>query len=199
MSDIVNGDFPESSSRQEDYLQMIVKKQLGDDVNVDDLPVPLSRQEEYLQAIVKLQASGQSGSAENGVTFTPSVSSDGVLSWTNDGGLENPTPVSVKGPAGAKGDTGATGAQGPKGDKGDAGATGPAGAKGDTGATGAQGPKGDTGAAGAKGDKGDTGAAGAAVSAISFIKDSTGAITGGTATLSDGSTIPITITEQVTE
>jgi hypothetical protein len=29
---------------------------------------------------------------EKGVTFTPSVSSDGVLSWTNDGNLENPEP-----------------------------------------------------------------------------------------------------------
>jgi hypothetical protein len=28
-------------------------------------------------------------------TFTPSVSEDGVLSWTNDKGLENPAPVSL--------------------------------------------------------------------------------------------------------
>lgn len=33
----------------------------------------------------------------NGVTFTPSVSEDGTLSWTNDGGLENPAPVNIKG------------------------------------------------------------------------------------------------------
>ena len=38
------------------------------------------------------------------------------------------------GPAGPKGDTGATGPQGPKGDKGDTGATGPKGDKGDPGA-----------------------------------------------------------------
>lgn len=54
-----------------------------------------------------------------GPVFTPSISADGVVSWTNNGGLENPDPVSVKGD---------TGPQGPKGDKGD---------KGDTGATGA--------------------------------------------------------------
>lgn len=35
-------------------------------------------------------------------TFFPSVSEDGVLSWTNDKGLENPAPVSIKG---EKGDT----------------------------------------------------------------------------------------------
>jgi hypothetical protein len=93
---------------------------------------------------------------------------------TND---ENALSWNQTGPAGPKGDTGATGAQGPKGDTGATGATGPAGAKGDTGATGpagAQGPKGDTGAtgpagatgatgpAGAQGLKGDTGAAGPA-------------------------------------
>lgn len=35
-------------------------------------------------------------------TFFPSVSPDGVISWTNDGGLENPEPVDITGPAGAK-------------------------------------------------------------------------------------------------
>lgn len=31
------------------------------------------------------------------VIFTPSVSEEGVLSWENDGGLENPEPVNIKG------------------------------------------------------------------------------------------------------
>ena len=50
-----------------------------------------------------------------GATFTPSVSADGTLSWTNDKGLTNPEPVNIKGPqgpAGADGATGATGADG---------------------------------------------------------------------------------------
>ena len=47
-----------------------------------------------------------------GVTFTPHISLDGVISWTNDGGLDNPAPVSVKGATGDKGETGATGATG---------------------------------------------------------------------------------------
>ena len=69
-------------------------------------------------------SSGTSGGSSggttgtNGVTFTPHLSADGTLSWTNDGGLTNPTPVNIKG---AKGDTGA---QGAKGDKGDTGAAG---------------------------------------------------------------------------
>lgn len=47
---------------------------------------------------------GQNGEpGQNGATFTPSVSTDGVLSWTNDGGKENPASVSIKGPAGEAG------------------------------------------------------------------------------------------------
>lgn len=35
-----------------------------------------------------------------GATFTPSVSEDGTLSWTNNDNLPNPEPVNIKGPAG---------------------------------------------------------------------------------------------------
>lgn len=50
------------------------------------------------------------GSGSSGATFIPSVSSAGVISWTNDGGLPNPEPVNIKGP---RGNTGATGPAGP--------------------------------------------------------------------------------------
>lgn len=62
-----------------------------------------------------------------GTTFTPSVSTAGVISWTNDGGLTNPTSINIKGPKGDKGDTGATGATGATGPKGDTGPQGPKG------------------------------------------------------------------------
>ena len=42
----------------------------------------------------------------NGVTFTPHLSAEGVLSWTNDGGMANPDPVNIKGAPGDKGDPG---------------------------------------------------------------------------------------------
>ena len=42
--------------------------------------------------------------SENVNVFVPSVSTEGVLSWTNKAGLTNPTSVNIKG---AKGDTGA--------------------------------------------------------------------------------------------
>ena len=75
---------------------------------------------------------------EPGYYFTPSVSAEGVLSWTNNGELVNPDPVSIKGP---QGDTGPQGPAGGKGDQGDQGPQGPAGANG---ADGAQGPAGTT-------------------------------------------------------
>lgn len=104
---------------------------------------------------------------EDGATFTPSVSSDGTLSWSNDKGLANPASVNIKGEAGAAGAKGDpftyddfTAAQlaalkGEKGDKGDKGETGEQGVKGDKGEQGEQGQQ------GIQGVKGDTGATGA--------------------------------------
>ena len=51
----------------------------------------------------------------NGAVFTPSVAADGTLSWTNDGGLENPAAVNIKGPKGEPGANGADGTNGTDG------------------------------------------------------------------------------------
>ena len=48
-------------------------------------------------------------SGDNGVTFTPNVDANGNISWTNDGGLENPVVRNIRGP---EGKTGAQGADG---------------------------------------------------------------------------------------
>ena len=45
---------------------------------------------------------------QNGATFIPAVSDDGVLSWTNDRGLDNPAPASIKGKDGKDGADGDT-------------------------------------------------------------------------------------------
>ena len=79
-------------------------------------------------------ADGASG--KDGVTFTPSMSDGGDLSWTNDGGKANPQTVNLKGP---KGDTGAQGPAGADGAKGDPGPEGPRGPQGETGPAGADG------------------------------------------------------------
>lgn len=47
--------------------------------------------------------SGSGGTGADGVTFTPSVSADGIISWTNDGGKDNPAPVNIKGNSGTDG------------------------------------------------------------------------------------------------
>lgn len=93
-----------------------------------------------------------------------------------------------KGSTGPQGEQGPVGPAGPKGETGETGPAGPAGAAGAKGDIGPQGPRGATGAAGAKGD------AGASVTAIKLIKDASGAITSGTATLSDGTSVAITVT-----
>lgn len=74
----------------------------------------------------------------------------------------------------------ASGVQGPKGDKGDKGDTGPQGPAGQNGAQGATGP---------------AGADGKSVTAIKLTTNAEGAVIGGTATLSDKSTIQITVTQ----
>ena len=51
----------------------------------------------------------------NGAVFTPSVAADGTLSWTNDGGLENPAAVNIRGPQGEPGTNGTNGANGADG------------------------------------------------------------------------------------
>ena len=52
-------------------------------------------------------AKGDAGAP--GVTFTPHVDGNGNLSWTNDGGLDNPATQNIRGAAGAKGETGSAG------------------------------------------------------------------------------------------
>ena len=52
-------------------------------------------------------AKGDTGAS--GTTFTPHVDGNGNLSWTNDGGLENPATQNIRGAAGAKGETGPAG------------------------------------------------------------------------------------------
>ena len=95
--------------------------------------------------------------ATNVNVFIPSVNEQGVISWTNGAGLENPESVNITGPQGPRG------LQGVKGEKGDTGPAGPQGIQGPQGVQGergVQGEKGDTGAAGAQGIQGIQGPAG---------------------------------------
>ena len=128
-------------------------------------------------------APGEKG--EPGAVFTPELDVNGNLSWTNNGGLENPDTINIKGPKGDTGEQGPQGIPGENGNPGENGSTftpsinangdlswsndgglpnpetvnikGPQGPRGETGPQGPQGEKGDTGATGPQGPKGDTG------------------------------------------
>lgn len=95
-----------------------------------------------------------------GPYYIPSVSNDGIISWTNTGGLSNPSSISIKGPKGDTGIQGPKGPIGPQGPQGNNGATGPKGdpftyedftveqlegLRGPQGESGPQGPIGNTG------------------------------------------------------
>lgn len=67
----------------------------------------------------------ESSFGEKSATFIPSVSETGMISWSNDGGLPNPTPVNIKGPQGEQGLQGEQGEQGPQGNIGPQGSVGP--------------------------------------------------------------------------
>lgn len=49
------------------------------------------------------------GTGEDGATFIPTVSNEGVISWTNNKGLVNPNPVNIKGANGKDGLNGVDG------------------------------------------------------------------------------------------
>lgn len=169
------------------YVGDVVLNEKGDiDVSKSDLAALAVKKDiptDYLVGGEQTTTSEDDGGA-NVFTFTKS---DGkTATFTVKNGSKGAT-----GAAGAKGDQGPAGPQGPKGD---AGAAGAAGAKGDTGEAGPQGPVGPTGPKGAAGAAGAKGETGAHVTGITLTKDSTGAITGGTASLSDGTSVPITVT-----
>lgn len=134
-------------------------------------------------AVAKNSASstpGQKGDTGNGIKSTV-MNDDYTLTIEFTDGTSYTTPS-------IRGEKGETGAKGAKGDKGDTGAQGIQGIQGE------KGDKGDTGASGKDGANGSNGVDGKSITAISLVKDETGAIVSGTATLSDDSTIEISIT-----
>lgn len=67
---------------------------------------------------------GGGGAGEDGATFIPAVSAEGVISWTNDKDLPNPEPVNIKGQPGTPGERGEPGTPGRDGADGAPGAAG---------------------------------------------------------------------------
>ena len=82
--------------------------------------------------------------SENVNVFVPHIDSAGTLTWTNKAGLDNPSPITIKG---IKGDTGAKGDKGDRGEQGAQGIQGPRGIQGEQGERGLQGAQGPAGSA----------------------------------------------------
>lgn len=55
---------------------------------------------------------------QDGATYTPHLSENGILTFTNDRGLPNPEPVDITGPAGKDGAAGPAGQRGERGEAG---------------------------------------------------------------------------------
>ena len=171
----------ELSGDQSDSNMMVIDQEIGGIKRSISSPVTWEMLSKGISSGGGSSGGGTSGGdtpgtpgedGKDGTTFIPYVSEDGVLSWTNDGGLENPSPVSIKGPAGEQGPAGVAGEKGDKGDKGDPGEKGDKGDKGDTGEQGVQGLPGEPGEKGEKGDKGDPGADGATpVKGVDYFTD----------------------------
>ena len=82
--------------------------------------------------------------SENVNVFVPHIDSAGTLTWTNKAGLDNPSPITIKG---IKGDPGEKGEPGQRGEQGAQGIQGPRGIQGEQGERGVQGAQGPAGTA----------------------------------------------------
>lgn len=80
--------------------------------------------------------------SENVNVFVPHIDSSGILTWTNKAGLDNPSPITIKG---IKGDPGEKGDKGDRGEQGAQGIQGPCGIQGEQGERGVQGAQGPAG------------------------------------------------------
>lgn len=60
-------------------------------------PDIIGQWEEEVQQVKDILLAARDSGEFNGATYTPSVDDDGNLSWTNNGGFENPATVNIKG------------------------------------------------------------------------------------------------------
>lgn len=77
---------------------MSLKKKPRQLVNVEVICTPAVEVETLIDPITGVEIKPEIIPGVKGTTFIPSVSSDGIISWTNDGNLPNPEPVNIQGP-----------------------------------------------------------------------------------------------------
>lgn len=114
-------EFGEPESRNEAILQNM----LGAD---NELIPPESRIEKLLiDLLEELQNGGGGGGGESVIAWKPTVTAQGVISWTRTSSTTTPESQNIRGPQGETGPQGNTGPAGPTGATGATGATGPQG------------------------------------------------------------------------
>lgn len=82
-------------SLEELLAQMDALEQLEEDVSAAEAE-RIAAEQEREAAFAQFKADIESGEYD-GATFTPGMSAEGILSWTNDKGLPNPASVNIKG------------------------------------------------------------------------------------------------------
>lgn len=93
-----NYDIDEVTNKNMDIIDTEIEKK------VNKVPGKGLSTNDFTNEFVKLIR--QMAESKKGVTFYPKIDSEGNLSWDNDGMLENPIPVNIKGKDGPKGDSG---------------------------------------------------------------------------------------------
>lgn len=103
-----------------EIFKLHVKKAINATESIEDEYPNVLDELENLKLRVKNIEENPSGggNGKDGTTFIPYVSEDGILSWINDGELENPKPVNIKGKDGINGIDGKDGKPGKDGTNG---------------------------------------------------------------------------------
>ena len=109
----VDGKDPEPTPSQWEQLAALYQSKVDKQQGAENAGKVLGIGEDGMVKPVK--QSGGGGVGNDGATFIPFVSEDGVISWTNDGDLPNPEPVNIKGPIGETGPQGSPGEKGADG------------------------------------------------------------------------------------
>ena len=95
---------------QQDHLQTIVQEIIKEE-NIGTIVQEVMKPENtttIVEQVLEKVVERFPGAGQKGVTFTPHVDAEGNLSWSNDGGLENPAVVNIQGPKGEPGEPGKT-------------------------------------------------------------------------------------------
>lgn len=93
-----NYDIDEVTNKNMDIIDTEIEKK------VNKIPGKGLSTNDFTNEFIKLIK--QMAESKKGVTFYPKIDSEGNLSWDNDGTLDNPTPVNIKGQKGIQGETG---------------------------------------------------------------------------------------------